>query len=174
MVYYPTVFRSSPVHPHAHSYIVPCKLQLGMQPRHWISTKRLCRRREGWGWFICNPAIKRMALTLEFLHHVSNVHMFPRSHVVPLQWQGGSVMCRRSFTTVLDGTTSLPLLLLLSSLLLISLQDQVQLNLRLHARASRFFGPVGVLHPASGCKREVIQSFWIKATPFKYVFLTVS
>lgn len=30
------------MHPHAHSYILPCKLQLGMQPRHWISTKKAC------------------------------------------------------------------------------------------------------------------------------------
>lgn len=52
----------------------------------------------------------------------------------------------------------LPLLLLLSSLLLISLQDQVQLNLRLHARASRFYSPVGVLHPVTVYKREVIVS----------------
>lgn len=101
-----------------------------------------------------------MALTLEFLHHISNVQMLPRSHVVPLRCkrQGGLVMCRRSFTTVLDGTSPLPPLLLLCSLLLISLQDQVQLNLRLHARASRFYGPVGVLHPVTACKREVIVS----------------
>lgn len=50
----------------------------------------------------------------------------------------------------------LPLLLLLRSLLLISLHDQVQLNLRLHARASRFYCPLGVLHPVTACKREVI------------------
>lgn len=159
MIYVPTAFQSSPVHPHAHSYILPCKLQLGMQPRHWISTKGLCSRREGW--VICNPAIKkRMALTLEFLHHISNVQMLPRSHVVPLRrkWQGGLVMCGRSFTTVLDGTSPLLLLLLPSSLLLISLHDQVQLNLRLHAGASRFYGPVGVLHPVTARKREVIVS----------------
>lgn len=32
---------------------------------------------------------KRIALTLEFLHHISNVQRPPRSHVVPLQrrWQ---------------------------------------------------------------------------------------
>lgn len=97
-----------------------------------------------------------MALTLEFLHHISNVQMLPRSHVVPLRHkrQGGLVMCRRSFTTVLDGTSPLPLLLLLCSLLLISpspVESQV-------ARASRFYGPVGVLHPVTACKREVIVS----------------
>lgn len=103
---------------------------------------------------------KRMALTLEFLHHISNVQMLPRSHVVPLQrkWQSGLVMCRRSFTIVLNGTSSLPLPLLLSSLFLISLQDQVQLNLRLHARASRSYGPVRVL-PLTACKREVYNIY---------------
>lgn len=175
MIYFPTVFRSSPVLPHVHSYILPCKLQLGMQPRLWISTKRLCSRREGWRWFICNPAIKKeWHLPWSFCIKLAMSKCFREAMLFPLQrkWQSGLAICRRSFTTVLDGTSPLPLLLQLSSLFLISLQDQVQLNLRLHARASRFYCPVGVLHPVTACKTEVIVS---ELKPFfKYFFFAVS
>lgn len=57
----------------------------------------------------------------------------------PMTRQDTDAVSRRSFTTVLSGTSPLPLL---SSaplcIFLVSLQDQIQLNLRFHAGTSRF------------------------------------
>lgn len=129
------------------------KLQMGMQPRRWISTILPCScsssSSSAGGERVLSVSQLSERLTLQFLHHISYVHgrsteVPRRSHVVPPQlcdklghwcWEQ-----KRSFTTVPSGTSPLlrsPPSFSLSGFL-ISLQDQVQLNLKFHARTSRF------------------------------------
>lgn len=69
------------------------KLQMGMQPRHWISTILLCSSTGGENVLSASQLSKRVTLTLQFLHHISDVHRRStkvpwRGHVVSLQLYG--------------------------------------------------------------------------------------
>lgn len=132
--------------------LLPCKCwrtSVGHRAKPWISTILLCSSAGGKEvWFACRQS-QRVSLTLQLLHHIGYVHRRPtivpwRRHVDSLQLSHKvGHWCREQEILhscpewdIPSAPPSLSLSLCLP-LCLLSLQEQVQLNLRFHAGTSR-------------------------------------
>lgn len=146
------------------------KLQMGTQPRHWISTISPCSSAGGTNVMSISQLSKRVTLTLQFLHHISDVHRrsteLPwRGHVVPPQlydkvghwcWEQ-KILHNCPEWDIPSAPPSLSLSLLLSNFT----AGPGPIESQVSCRDKQIYCPIEALLPFIACKREA----WFQLRP---------